>query len=81
VIEARPRQRHVEEEGGEVEERSVGGRGEQKEGRNLAAVPARAPLTGEGVARGHAAVGRCRLTVSKPVLKARMVSALEATIS
>jgi len=26
------------------------------------------------------AVGRCRLTVSKPVLKALMVSALEATI-
>jgi hypothetical protein len=25
-------------------------------------------------------VGRCRLTVSKPALKARMVSALEATI-
>jgi hypothetical protein len=27
-----------------------------------------------------AKVGRCRLTVSKPVLKASMVSALEATV-
>ena len=28
----------------------------------------------------HCMVGRCRLTVSEPVLKAPMVSALEATI-
>ena len=35
-------------------------------------------MTGGGVG---AKVGRCRLTVSKPVLKAPMVSALETTIS
>jgi len=36
------------------------------------------PEEGEGAA---AQAGRCRLTVSKPVLKAPMVSALETMIS
>ena len=35
----------------------------------------------EAAAAREAAVGRCRLTVSKPVLKAPMVSALETIIS
>jgi hypothetical protein len=54
-----------------------------------AAVSAAAALSGAGgedevseaaVARRGAEVERCRLTVSKPVLKASMISALEATI-
>jgi hypothetical protein len=37
-------------------------------------------VTAAGAARLSAEVGRCRLTVSKPVLKAPRVSALEAIL-